>query len=1031
MKQIKQATLVQRSGTGDKLYEVELCEVGPNQYVVNFRQGPRNGPFREGSKTVVPVPQNEADRIYDRLVDGRLNKGFVHESQLSQAPAAPAAPAPSATASAKPKAPKAAPKTKSPQDHQAQIAATINRLKAGDNLQGYREWKLDRAIWKTGELAISDAEPELLKLLDQANITDLRKYCLVFALGRCGSDQALAKIKTIYEAPGTVPYVRRMAAESLRALYSDQDRQAFAESARQSLPKSLQDLAKDGPAELFNQELKKQLGAKKGEAFEAIDRLYLIDNEHVRPALLELARTAPFDHHYFPRLRGLLKSAEFRRDGELYGIIAHRIEKTPPATQSKKGSLTPFTPATKKYLRRRLWRSLRRLGAEGQLEYVKMAVGVLLPFTDQDKVPERQKSYYTSGGSTRVYWDGWAPYHAFNAILHTNSKRYGPDRDSNFWRAGQKSPKPNSDPTVIEEAYPELWDQLPQGLLHLLDGSRNELVHHFAVRALKRNSAFLDKLDLEPIIMLINGPYGVTSTFGFELARKRYDPNSPNTQLIRALLNCRSTAARSQAQRWIDEQRSFFLEDDALLVDLIGSSHADNRTFAKQFLKAAFIPFDKAEKVVAGTVKLVLSLPENERPRAKDIAETLIRCFIDQLRQLDESQVEDLLAHPILEVQELGGEVLLGQAKNGQDVPDPLLVALLDSKHSSIRSIGVRMLANIADDKLVQRKSLLISLCKNKQADLRKQIRPAVKRIAMYYPEVAEEITQNLLLALCRRAPDGVHAHLLDLLKTELQPFLKKTDPKVVWRLLNSKASVAQEMGGVLLAEVLKPDDLSVWQLVKLANHDVRSVRTSAQKMAESSVPRLKRSMASTIRFLETKWDDSRNWAFDFIKKDFEKQDLPPVVLVAICDSVRQDVQSFGQKLITQYFEDKDGPDYLLKLSEHPSTNLQLFATNYLERFATDNLERINGLTHYFLAVLSQVNRGRVAKTRALMFLEQEALKSEAAAKQIAKLLARQSATIAIQDKARTIEAMLRIHQAYPTVELPIKIKPVEVRSGV
>lgn len=1031
MKQIKQDTLVQRSGTGDKIYEVELCEVGPSQFVVNFRQGPRNGPFREGSKTVVPVPQNEGDKIYQRLIDAKIKRGFVYENQLAQAPAAPAAPAPAPGAqTAQPKAPTQAPKTKSPQDHQAQIAATLARLKAGDNLQGFREWKLERAIWKTGELGLSEAETDLLALLNKTGNTDLRVYCLLFALGRCGSNAAIAPIKAIYEAGNTVPYVRRMAAEALRALYSDQDRELFAESLRGSLPLTLRDLAKDGPAEDFQAELKKLLVSKDGAAFDSIERLYLMNSEHVRPALLDFAKTAPFDHHHFPKLRGLLKSSEFRRDGEMYGIIAHRIEKTPPTTHTTKGSLTPFTPATKKYLRRRIWRTLRRLGAEGQPEYVRMAVGVLLPFTDQDKVPERQKSYYTSGGSTRIYWDGFAPYHAFNAVLHTNSKRFGPDRHFAFWRAGNKATKPIDDPKVIEEAYPQLWDQLPQGLLHLLDGSRCKEVHHFAVRVLKRNTAFLDQLDLEPIIMLINGAYGITSSLGFELARKRYDPNNPNTALIRALLHSKSTAARSQAQRWIDEQRSFFLDDEDLIADLITDAHADNRAFTKQFLRAAFIPADKAEKVVARSLSQLLKL-HDDRARAKDIAEILSRSFVEQLKELSGDQVRDLLMHPLLEVQEFGGDVLLSQAKSHQEVPDPLLVALMDSKHASIRSIGVRLLAHIADDKLVQRKELVISLCKNKQADLRKQIRPAVKRISMYYPEVAEELTQALLLALCRRAPDGVHAHLIDLLKTDLKSHLKKTPTKIVWRLLNSKATVAQEMGGVLLVEVLKPDDLSVWQLVKLNTHDVRTVREAAQKHAEASVPRLKRTMASTIRLLETSWDDSRNWAFGFVKNSFDKTDLPPPVLVSICDSVRVDVQSFGQKLITQYFEDADGPEYLLKLSEHPSTNLQLFATNYLERFAKDDLERLNGLEHYFLSVLSQVNRGRVAKTRVLMFLEQEAMKNEAAAAVVSKLLARQSATIAITDKAATIEAMLRIHQAYPKVDLPLKIKPVEVRSGV
>jgi hypothetical protein len=39
MKLIKQTRLVFVEGKSDKVYEVDLCEVGANQFVVNFRYG--------------------------------------------------------------------------------------------------------------------------------------------------------------------------------------------------------------------------------------------------------------------------------------------------------------------------------------------------------------------------------------------------------------------------------------------------------------------------------------------------------------------------------------------------------------------------------------------------------------------------------------------------------------------------------------------------------------------------------------------------------------------------------------------------------------------------------------------------------------------------------------------------------------------------------------------------------------------------------------------------------------------------------
>ena len=39
MKLIKQTSLHFREGNSDKVYEIDLCEVGADAYVVNFRYG--------------------------------------------------------------------------------------------------------------------------------------------------------------------------------------------------------------------------------------------------------------------------------------------------------------------------------------------------------------------------------------------------------------------------------------------------------------------------------------------------------------------------------------------------------------------------------------------------------------------------------------------------------------------------------------------------------------------------------------------------------------------------------------------------------------------------------------------------------------------------------------------------------------------------------------------------------------------------------------------------------------------------------
>src|SRR3954470_14020796 len=92
LKLIKTIALVFREGTSDKVYEVDLCEVGPDRFVVNFRYGRRGTSLRDGSKTPVPVARVKAERIFDDLVQEKVAKGY-HAPGATRAPAAiPAAP---------------------------------------------------------------------------------------------------------------------------------------------------------------------------------------------------------------------------------------------------------------------------------------------------------------------------------------------------------------------------------------------------------------------------------------------------------------------------------------------------------------------------------------------------------------------------------------------------------------------------------------------------------------------------------------------------------------------------------------------------------------------------------------------------------------------------------------------------------------------------------------------------------------------------------------------------------------------------
>jgi hypothetical protein len=357
------------------------------------------------------------------------------------------------------------------------------------------------------------------------------------------------------------------------------------------------------------------------------------------------------------------------------------------------------------------------------------------------------------------------------------------------------------------------------------------------------------------------------------------------------------------------------------------------------------------------------------------------------------------------------------------------LLGFLESEHASIRGIGGRLMSQLSDDDLLARSQLIVALSTSEHADLRDSIRPALLRLAANHPALARELAAGFARKLLTKMPDGVPSYLVALLRDELLDHIGEVDVDMVMSLLKAKSPHAQELGGLLLTR-LDADVMSVAQLVSLTSHDILEVRRGARQMLENNLDRVKLAMQGAARLLDAKWEDSRAWARELFETRFGAAELTPEILVAICDSIRPEVQAFGRKLITRYFKADDGSEYLLKLSEHPTADLQRFATTYLEAHAADDAARLAELEPFFLAVLSRVFKGRIAKYRVIAFLSSEAKKSREAAVIAARVFARQSATMAITHKEPMIAAMVEIAGRYPDIALPIRRVEAPIREA-
>lgn len=1041
MKLVCQTKLQFKEGNSDKVYEVDLCESGA-LYVVNFRYGRRGAELKEGTKTTAPVSFTEAEKIFQKLVDEKTRKGYHIVGESTQTIEKPKVSAPKSF------------------DEEARKNWILDKLK---DAKAKSNPKIERIIWRAGELKIAEAAPFIVNLIGTAK--DLRDYCCAWSLGFCGDENSLSALESLTNHKAE--FVRRIAREAILKIAGETKRAKFFEESVSEFPEILRNLAKSGTPESFETALREEINNKKRSALTILSQIYEVENAITRRALLNLLREIPFKPRYFKAVRQIFKTAEYRRDAEVFGIIAKRFETTSPGFSSysyydsiylqnedgkweriarsaelkKENSRLAYSDKTKDYFRRRTWRTLRRMGEINDTDFVKMAVGSLLAYTDADarepKTSTRYDYYHTGRWDwqnpkiTQISWDKFSPYLLFNHLLYANSPRYVYKAGSRGFRLRENVKIGDPAPPVREETFPKLWEAQPEGLLHLLSESECLPVHEFAVKALRGCREFVEKLDVSAVLMMLERTYEVTNAFGFELAAARFDAFNPNIELVVAVAVCNNAEARAQAFRWIDAKRELFAKNNAAIVKLLTANHSDTRQFAARILQMTNYSEAEAQSLIARLIAELLATNETNREIAADLSDAIFRSFGKELRNLNLSVVNDLLAHPLVETQILGGNILVNHETGAENLPNELIDSLINSPFEEIRAIGIKLFGQLGDENLLRRETAILSFLTHELADVHHAIRPTVSRLSANYGQFKENLVNAIFIELLRtEKAEGVHSRLLETLR-EIPDWTRHADFETTKLLIESLSPQANEIGGLVFQNRHDEwlDRFTTEEIIALTNHEILAIRRSSWEIAEKIVDKLRAEVSLLIRALDAKWHDSREFWRAYFRKNFTENELTPEILVAISDSVKDETQKFGRDLLQEYFTTENGADYLIKLSEHPSRQMQFFATNYLENHAADEPERIAQLAPYFVRVLSLVNRSRASKTRVLRFLETEALKSETVARLAAEILARQSATIAIGDKALMIETMLKIRRAFPAIELPITVKQTEVRA--
>ncbi|HZY79130.1 MAG TPA: WGR domain-containing protein [Cyclobacteriaceae bacterium] len=1023
MKLVRQVKLFFQEGTSDKVYEIDLCESGDG-YLVNFRYGRRGASLKDGTKTVFPVPLAEAEKVFQALEQEKRKKGYVAAGEAPIVTTGEARLSSSASSA-----------------FEKRKKSIIKLLKAAASGEEAEHWPLPRIIWRAGDLNLTEAVPHIIKVANESDPANI--HSVVWAIGRCGTSDAVGFLQNLQQKQSIAVHTRELVTDALLKLSSPKEKEVMRTVLLATLSSSIRESIATTDAPRLEKTLRELLFELKTSSNEFLVNVYRLvrDDQKMKGVLLSILPQVPLVANNFYAVRRIFKAAEMLQDHDTYGVLAKHFESQPASYKTRhymraeEKKKLAFSTKTKDYLVGRIERELRKLGDAGSDAYTQLATAILLSFNETDaKEPNHISVYkYVYNQSTRrnelletkTHFDAFWPYNSLNYILFKNSKRY--KQVKRGWACvapylpGQKGPMDR------EEAFPSLWNHASTDVIRILGASRISIIIDFALKIWGANADFQKDVITEDIVRFLQSPFSAVQRLGLDIAMSRYDRSNPDFALLLALLNSPFDEARKQVEIWLIGAQREVAGNLDFMVALLQLERPEAHNWLRKFFANHSFDPQQAEILVAKIIASIVTAPvvtEADEKRIGLIGDSLTTLFNDVLKRINLSIIQDLFHHSSAEVHGLAGKILLAHNVRPEELPAGFLALMMQSPGASTRGIGISLLGRFPENMLLDKKDLLVSFCLSPLADVRSAVRPIIKKLATAYPDFGKELVDLFVPAIIMKETyEGVHDDIVALLSEELGDSLVAIPQDKALKLVASRFRAPQKLGVVLVKRQVKFSELTVPEVVKLANNVSEEIRHLAWAAFRADTAKVKYFVIDALKITDSEWDDTRLFAFDYFRENFTATDWTPELLILLCDSIRADVQDFGRELITKFFDPKDGTEYLLKLSQHPTTRVQEFATAYLVQFASGKADVINTLQPYFITLLSQVNKGKTAKKRVMQFLKTESLREEAIARMGVEIFARVSVSVAITERAECIAALRDIQQKYPSIKSPLKVK--------
>lgn len=1007
MKLIKQKQLYFSEGNSDKVYEVDLCE-SQDLFIVNFRYGKRDATLREGTKTVFPVSYEEAEKIFNTLIASKEKKGY------------------SETLSNESSKEDVVIKNEENTVRKETILKYLSQAIQGTYK---RNWKVSKIIARVGVLNIREAIPQIGKFI---NATDkFEQYNAISVLANFNEASYIKEVVNVFKQQEFNTIVGRVASSYILKYGSEEDKKLLKEAV-------LKQVSEEELSSLTMQFLG---GNQTNPMLLYYAYVYSYDISSIRDEIYKVIKKIKFKVNTFKSIRYIYRTVSITNDILFFALLSKRIAVgesgyssyylyvndrwvTADEEKKKENPSIAFSTKTKGYFNKLSYKKVYKLSIENHNSYIEYATQLLCSLNDkEDNANENVDYSYIYNQETNRYHNerrNFPKYHQFSAlmyVLYGNATRFKQQKNKWFYVDEFK------EDTGREAVLANVWNTKPNEILYILSNGKSDTAIDFALSVIKENPHFSEAISEAILTKLIHHYHPKVLEFTVAILAEKYTSDQAEDFILMKLLSSKNEKAIHLGLTWLKKHEASYFSNTSVVTNLL---------LTDEVLVIEYIAKLYKDTVVYNTLLSVTALEPLFKEKSKYSYDFLIAVnnligntlFGELLRNTPIEKIRTLAASSSVTNKLFAINLAKHNTTPAYQLFKETYKDYIASDEAILRKGGIELLEHFPNNFLLENKQDIIGFCFSEYAEVRKAIHPTIDKLIQLDSQFKQGLLNKLLADLTdAEVYEGSHENCYEILTKFYGADLKELSQEDILELILSKYEFAQKLGTPVFENRISLSTLSIADLVRLSHSDVFSVREALHQYFKDNVARINYELETALLIFNTKWQDVIEWGCTYFDEHIDAKNWHAEMLLYVCDHIKEQVQSFGRKMVTKHFTEEKGLPLLISLQEHPTKGMQFFVTNYLDTYASDNISVILQLENYFKTTLFYINTNRATKTRVYSFLEKEAIKHKEIAIMTVRVLTAILDTKTLADKNKMIDILLTISETHTDVEVPLLIQ--------